>query len=122
MIEPMAEEEPRGEATFETAFSNLLAAYEAAAGAVAEKGFPDGERAFKAATKLADALGHLTERAAKLRASTAARIADDEKLSLAALAGRLSVSKARAAQFVRNAKENTQGNTQILSEEGSNDG
>jgi hypothetical protein len=80
----------------------LERAYAAAAAAV--ESAPDGRAAFGLATDLAFVASHMSESAAKLRAATAARIADEESLSLAALAGKLSMSKARAAQLVRSGR------------------
>jgi hypothetical protein len=65
---------------------------------------PDGRGAFRLATELAEAVAHMSEVAGKLRAAMAVRIADEESLSLAALAGKLSMSKARAAQLVRSGR------------------
>lgn len=69
----------------------------------------DPEEAFKRATEFVDkAHGFHNEvagRFGKLRARQAVRIKQKESLSLAGLADRISVSKARADQFVRHAKE-----------------
>jgi hypothetical protein len=59
------------------------------------------QRAFESATALADKLRAFANDAADLRAQAAARIAKEEKLSLAVLAGRISTSKARAAQLIK---------------------
>ncbi len=63
----------------------------------------DPQRAFELATKLVDDLGALYEQAADLRARQVGRIWRAEELSLADLAERISVSKARAGQFVTRA-------------------
>ena len=70
---------------------------------------PDPQRAFELATKLVDDLGVLYERAADLRAHQVGRIWQAEKMSLAGLAERISVSKARAGQFVARAERLTKG-------------
>ncbi len=85
-----------------TALANLRRAYEQAADVISAM---PGQRAFEAATGLADVLRELAELAAELRAQTAARIAEEEKLSLAVLATRIGVSKARAAQLVQSAQK-----------------
>jgi len=63
----------------------------------------DPQKAFELATKLVDDLGDLYERAADLRARQVGRIWKAEELSLGGLAERISVSKARASQFVARA-------------------
>ncbi len=63
----------------------------------------DPQQAFELATKLVDDLGNLYEQAADLRARQVGRIWRAEELSLADLAERISVSKARAGQFVTRA-------------------
>jgi len=57
-----------------------------------------------AAGKLTDGLRALFEEAAGIRHEDAFRIYESEKLSLAALAGRVGISKARADQIVRAAR------------------
>jgi len=57
-----------------------------------------------AAGKLTDGLRALFEEAARIRQEDAVRIYEAEKLSLAALAGRVGISKARADQIVRAAR------------------
>ena len=61
---------------------------------------PGADEAFSQAGELARILGEWSQQAAKLRAAVAVRIAEDEELSLAGLANRLSVSRARAQQFM----------------------
>ncbi|MFG1751438.1 hypothetical protein [Streptosporangium sandarakinum] len=75
---------------------------EAAAGAVREIGDPN--QAFQQATELVETLRKLYEASADLRAEQAARIFETERMSLAGLADRIGVSKARAAQLVKTAK------------------
>jgi hypothetical protein len=65
---------------------------------------PDRRAAFRAATDLAELAGTWTEEAASLRATIALQIAENDKLSLGELAGRISVSRARAAQLVNRGK------------------
>ena len=62
---------------------------------------PVGREAFDLATTLRDFLDELQGEAAELRGRAARRIWESEELSLASLADRVGVSKARAAQFVR---------------------
>ena len=69
----------------------------------------DPQQAFELATKLVDDLGNLYEQAADLRARQVGRIWREEELSLADLAERISVSKARAGQFVTRAARLTKG-------------
>jgi (p)ppGpp synthase/HD superfamily hydrolase len=70
------------------------------------------QHAFESATALADTLRQLAENAANLRARTAARIATEEKLSLSVLATRIGVSKARADQLIKSAKDADPDSTQ----------
>ena len=65
---------------------------------------PDSRQAFQAATDLVALLRTATKDAGQLRAGLALRIAEDEKLSLAGLADRLSVSRGRAQQLTEAAK------------------
>jgi hypothetical protein len=80
-------------------FGEVRAAFDTAITSIESSA--DGRSAFHAATQLAELMAQLAERAAKLRAVMVVRVADEEKLSLAPLAERLSMSKARAAQLVR---------------------
>jgi hypothetical protein len=77
-------------------------AYRRAVDAIRETGDP--QRAFEMASALRDAVDDLVGEAADLRAQMAYRVYKAEELSLAALATKLSVSKSRADQFIRNAK------------------
>nr|WP_055506801.1 hypothetical protein [Nonomuraea pusilla] len=65
---------------------------------------PDLQQAFVRATRLADDLREMADGAALTRAKVAARIHDAEGLSLAVLATRLGVSKARADQLLKAAR------------------
>ena len=87
-----------GQQAADEAFATLRGAYEDAAAAI--QAIPDGREAFSQAGELARILGEWSQQAAKLRAAVAVRIAKDEELSLAGLANRLSVSRARAQQFM----------------------
>ena len=68
---------------------------------------PDPRAAFDGATRLANTLRDAASSAAQVRAGMAAQLWRAEELSLAALADRLGVSKARAAQLVNAAKAGT---------------
>lgn len=83
----------------DAALAGLRSAYETVAAAV--KACSSGHEAVKIATKLADELGELGEKASALRARMVVRMAEEEALSLAPLAARLSVSKERAGQLMR---------------------
>ncbi|MBB6351256.1 replicative superfamily II helicase [Nonomuraea muscovyensis] len=65
----------------------------------------DPKSAFARATTLADALREMADDAALTRAKLAARIREDEGLSMQALGQALGISKARAAQLI-NAAQN----------------
>lgn len=82
-------------ATLDRAFSETV---------VAVQGVNDPNLAFECATELVEALRRMYEVSGELRAEQAARIFDAEKMSLAGLADRIGVSKARAAQLVNTAK------------------
>lgn len=62
---------------------------------------PDSQARIEAAGKLADCLRSVYEDAARIRHDEAVRIYEAEKLSLAQLADRVGISKARADQIVR---------------------
>ncbi|MFD8527207.1 hypothetical protein ACFV0L_07315 [Streptosporangium canum] len=85
------------------ALAGLERAFEATVGAIQAE--PDADRAYGKATELVETLQRLIEASGDLRAQSAARIFNDERLSLAGLAGRISVSKARAAQLINTAKK-----------------
>ncbi len=96
---------------------NALEAVNAGVAEAAEivRATTDPRSAFDLATRLASTLRDATSFAAQIRAEMAARIWQTEELSLAGLAQRLGVSKARAAQLVNAAKTGTG------TQEGSND-
>ena len=84
------------------AFRTLRGAYEEAVAAI--EAMSDGREAFSQAGELARVLGEWSKQAAKLRATVAVRIAKDEELSLAGLANRLSLSRARAQQLMESGR------------------
>lgn len=90
----------------QAACAALEAAYQRAADAI-EAEPPDA--AFARAGELAGMLSgtqlRLSGAVAQLRARSAGRIWDSERLSLAALADRIGVSKARADQLIRSVKK-----------------
>ena len=99
----MAEQErTQPEEAAADALDALTRAYRAAAAAI--NAIPDPQRAFEYATQLANALRDTAQRASELRTQAAARIWEAEELSLAALAERIGVSKARADQLIRAAR------------------
>ena len=81
----------------------------AAAAMAAIEATPEPGLAFERATALREVTDRMVGEAADLRARMAARIFESEKMSLATLANRIGVSKARADQFIRSAKSNPQG-------------
>lgn len=80
------------------ALSAIARAYELAEKAVGEES--DAHRAFELATEVTEAARQVTIRLGQLRALQAARIRDQESLSLGALADRIRVSKTRAVQIL----------------------
>ncbi|MFI5935779.1 hypothetical protein [Actinoplanes sp. NPDC051494] len=98
--------EPPGSA-LDDALNRLRESAAVAMAAVEE--IPEPNRAFEQATALREAIDGLVGEAAALRARMAARIYESEKLSLAALANRIGVSKARADQLIRSTKSSQQG-------------
>lgn len=66
---------------------------------------PDLQQAFSRATRLADDLRKMADGAALTRAKVAAQIHDAENLSLAGLATKLGMSKARANQLLKAARD-----------------
>ncbi|MFE3455536.1 hypothetical protein ACFXJ8_42150 [Nonomuraea sp. NPDC059194] len=88
-----------------TALADLGRAFEAAVVAIDAE--PDPNRAYGGATELVETLRRLIEASGDHRALTAARIFEQERMSLADLAGRIGVSKARAAQLIKTAKDAT---------------
>jgi hypothetical protein len=89
------------------ALSALAQAYELAEKAV--EGESDAHRAFELATALTEAARQITIQLGQLRALQAARIRDQESLSLAALADRIRVSKTRAVQILEIAAKAREG-------------
>ncbi|MEO3871316.1 hypothetical protein ABGB18_21090 [Nonomuraea sp. B12E4] len=65
----------------------------------------DHNRAYNGATELVEMLRRLFETSGNQRALSAARIFEQEEMSLASLADRIGVSKARAAQLIKTAKD-----------------
>jgi hypothetical protein len=98
----MADRDLRADREVAAALDALALAYDKAASAIETA--PDTHRAFERATQLAETLRDAAESAAELRARVAANIWETEALSLAQLAKRIGVSKARAAQLVRTAR------------------
>ena len=96
------QERTQPEETAAEALDALTAAYREAVATI--KAIPDPQRAFEYATQLANALRDIYREASELRTHTAARIWEAEELSLAALAERIGVSKARADQLIRAAR------------------
>jgi hypothetical protein len=80
------------------ALSAFAHAYELAEKAV--EGESDAHRAFESATELTEAARQITIHLGKLRALQAARIRDQESLSLTGLAKQIRVSKTRAVQMM----------------------
>ena len=62
---------------------------------------PGGDVKTKAIREVAEEIGKLYNRAAEIRKGEMFRIRDEEQLSLAKLAGRVGISKARADQLIR---------------------
>ncbi|GIG03252.1 hypothetical protein Cci01nite_83450 [Catellatospora citrea] len=80
----------------------MTRAYEAAVAAISAE--PDPQRGFEQATEVAAELRRLADLGADLRAQSVAKIWKAEELSLAGLAERIGVSKARADQLLKSAK------------------
>lgn len=89
------------------ALSALARAYELAGKAVESE--PDAHRAFELATAVTEAARQITIQLGQLRALQAARIRDQESLSLAGLADRIRVSKTRAVQILEIAAKAREG-------------
>ena len=81
----------------------LLKSAEATLVAIAALGDP--QERLEAYSRLAEELRMVSDRAARHRGEEVLRIKDAEALSLAALAGRVGISKARADQLVRAARK-----------------
>lgn len=69
------------------------------------RGLSDTQLRVILAGKLADGLRALADEAARIRQDGAAEIYEREKLTLAALAGRVGISAARAGQLVQAARK-----------------
>jgi septation ring formation regulator EzrA len=95
----MATQETDPEQAFHDAHAALLQAYDDATQAVEEIENP--QQSFDRATELANDLRKIADDAPRLRNRAAVRIRDAERLSLAGLAQRISVSRARADQMIR---------------------
>jgi hypothetical protein len=88
--------------TVEADLTAMRTAYLEVAAAI--RANPDAEAAFGLATQLRDLVDELVGEAATFRAQMAERVFRSEDMSLAELARRLRISKARADQLVRTAK------------------
>ena len=64
---------------------------------------PGAEERYRAATRLVDQLADAISAAGKVRAKAVVMLRDEQNLSLAQLGDRLGLSKARAADIVRDA-------------------
>lgn len=95
----MADEDARAR----QALDALSRAYEEAAAAIGA--VEDPELAFELATELTEVLRVATNNAAEFRVETVGRIWSSNELSLAGLAKRIGVSKARAEQLVKSVKK-----------------
>jgi adenine-specific DNA methylase len=89
------------------ALADIDRAFKTAAAAI--DGDRDLTRTFRLATELTEVLRERTNDAANLRVLAVARTFEAERLSLAGLAERFGVSKARAAQMINSAKRADQG-------------
>ncbi|MEU7003491.1 hypothetical protein [Nonomuraea sp. NPDC046570] len=90
------------------ALADLEHAFDTAVTAINAEADPN--RAYDGATDLVETLRRIFEASADLRARSAARIFEQERMSLAGLADRIGVSKARAAQLIKTAKSTTEQN------------
>ena len=90
------------DARVEASLAEMRRAYSAMEEALERESDP--RVAFQVATTFADALRSLAEQGAELRASTVARIWESEATSLAGLADKIGVSKARAGQLMQAAR------------------
>ncbi|MER6578583.1 hypothetical protein [Nonomuraea sp. NPDC001023] len=87
----------------QTALASLEHAFDAALAVINAE--PDPSQAYAGATELVETMRRLVEASGDQRALSAARIFDHEQMSLAGLADRIGVSKARAAQLMKTAKD-----------------
>lgn len=98
----MTDERPPDELVADAALAALAEAFSRSIEAIGQIANP--HRAFECATELADVSRDQAKKAADLRALSVDRIWTAEELSLAALAGRIGVSKARADQLLKTAR------------------
>lgn len=103
----MSRPTPDAEVQFTSALRQLVQAQEHAVLAI--RMYADAQQAFMAATRLETALRAAGETVADLRGVLSVRILDEDRLSLAALADRISTSKARADQLVRRGRRTLDG-------------
>src|SRR5690606_39947820 len=87
----------------QTALASLEHAFDAAIAAINAESDPS--QAYAGATELVETLRRLVEASGDQRALSAARIFEHEQMSLAGLADRIGVSKARAAQLMKTRSE-----------------
>lgn len=84
----------------------IRTAVDAARAAIRDiRALPDPQSRIEAAGRLADSLRAAFEEAARIRHEDAVRIYEAESLSLAQLASRVGISKARADQIIKAARE-----------------
>ncbi|MFC4007952.1 hypothetical protein ACFOY2_12015 [Nonomuraea purpurea] len=88
------------------ALDSIQQAYNQAAAALQNSS--DLETAYQVATRLADNMRELADAAALIRAKSAQRIWESEQLSLSGLAAKIGVSKARADQLIKAARNSDQ--------------
>jgi hypothetical protein len=94
---------PQPEGALASALEALQRAFDRATTAIGDA--PSPQQAFEAASALADTLRVLADRAAERRAQAVAQIWEAEQLSLAGLAQRIGVSRARADQILRSSRK-----------------
>ena len=109
-----------GADTVVRALADIDRAYKAAAAAIDAERNP--QEAFRLATEVTESLRQRTTDSADLRVLAAARVFETEQMSLAGLADRIGVSKARAAQLMRLAKRDDPSSIDSVEEEASADG
>ena len=98
----MTDHDATAERAATAALKAFRASYQRAQAAVEAVRAP--QQAFDFATELRDMADEIVGHAATLRAKMAYRVYTSEEMSLASLAERISVSKSRADQFVRTAR------------------
>jgi DNA-directed RNA polymerase specialized sigma24 family protein len=99
-----AAQPPDDPGAFQAALADLHRAYETALAEV--RAAPDDRGAYQRATELREAIKAIESVPAAERAAAAARIWQAEGLSIGQLAARLGISKTRAAQLLRAARDN----------------